>query len=511
MATFAVKDEGRVSMGLYRAHDSSESDDDRPLGRVVAPPPPAASSKRPTSLFNVLVDPLQRRPSAFVKPAPPNGNASTTTHVRHAVPPDMQAIQQLYTDFQQKVYMQGTLDKQHQRNTDGSPVPHPSFTPTYAELAGPILFLWEMAALEGQKGNKCILPQFINVLDAIVELRGDDEVLLCTAGQNQYVLRSDQAKTWFLALRLAVFESSRLFEMYTRRFVTRTVYQDLFAKQIKHKDGFLQVRLPGQTGWRQYWTVACSEKPEKRLFGKRMIPCRGQLMFYESKRARWPVATLVNVSHAYCLYPEANQLIDHAILFKVQGPMLVTTNATNGEQHMDDKPSCGTFIMAKDSKELVQWLVACFDVFQLYGRPSRLANDATDPKSLNFAEAPLITPSPNRPRRLLLEIDDIAHLAQNDDVPATSYRAVLAQKLKQGFRATIAPTPAYTTAPMSPTSPVLPSKHTNLLYTSDSDDDDEQDDHSDNESIVIHAAATTIAPASMGKHNQCAYSLPFIF
>ncbi|KAI8883499.1 hypothetical protein K501DRAFT_285316 [Backusella circina FSU 941] len=351
---------------LHSFEDDQSSDDDRPLSFV----PP----QRPTG-----------RPGHFIKPPPQASQAGL-------VPSDMRNVQTLYEHYAQKVYYEGYLFKKNDLTVDGKPLGDPRWNHCYAELCGPVLILWE-----ADSQDETVMPQYINITDSNVipvDIPQKHVFALNSAGANRYLLDVPDPTTladWMCAIRLSCYESARLCEIYTRHFMTRGTYSDILAKPMTKMEGFVQVRFTGSTEWQKYWVVVSDRKDEKKLFGKKSVVAHGQVSFYETKKSKTPVVSVVNVTQAYTLYPEAPQLVDMATMLKIEG-------VSN-----DEFKSC--YIMGATSRELVQWLTGTFDAFKLYGRPSRLLNDPSNITALNFGES-LTGDMP----RLFLEVPEVAQV-----------------------------------------------------------------------------------------------------
>ncbi|CAO3621213.1 unnamed protein product [Mucor hiemalis] len=322
------------------------------------------------------------KPSNFIKPAAPQSNKSI-------VPQDMHVTQDLYENYSQKVYLEGYLYKKNDLTVDGKPMGDPTWSNFYVELCGPVLTLWDTT--EGNTDEN-IMPQYINITDSTVELIGrsgepgrENVFSLNSAGANRYLFDVPDYNAllnWVCAIRLSCFECCRLHEIYTRNFLTRSAYSDILAKPTNKMEGFVQVRFTGTTEWMKYWVVVSDRKEEKKLFGKKSVQSRGQMMFYETKKSKTPVMTMVNVVQAYTIYPESPQLIDLATMLKVEGSTF--TVKSNGEQQ--HAAPTAALIMANSPRELVQWIVGTYDAFKLYGRPSKLIEDSSNINSLNFGE-----------------------------------------------------------------------------------------------------------------------------
>ncbi|KAG0169846.1 hypothetical protein DFQ28_011347 [Apophysomyces sp. BC1034] len=397
--------------------EEEDSDDDRPLSFPATPSTvpsrnstllrmspsvstPLSALARPVSVRNLAAQLNSLRPIRFIKPA------TQSTLSKTSVPSDMQSVQRLYEKYNQKVYMEGYLNKRDELSTDGKPCSG-NWTRWYVELCGPVLTLWD-ASLEDTQEN--VLPQYINITDANVEIAGQYTFALNSAGANRYLLQASNDSSlimWVCAIRLSCFECSKIHEIYTRRLLVRSTYNDLLAKRSSKMEGFLQVRFPGATEWQKYWTVVTDRRKEKRLFGKKSVPSRGQFMFFESKKSKQPIMTIVNVVQAYTVYPESPQLIDMATLLKVEGSMY--SNKTNGDQQLINTSS-SMLLMSSNTKELIRWLIGAFDAFKLYGRPSRLLDDTSNINALNFGELFM-----NENPRLFLETSDVQEVNVRDE------------------------------------------------------------------------------------------------
>ncbi|KAI9252316.1 hypothetical protein BDA99DRAFT_178269 [Phascolomyces articulosus] len=474
---------------MWQDNEVYDEDDDRPLGGGMAaaaptvggpggpngpPPPPkqtllqmheeqqqqpyfepaeAASVARPVSYRNqAAVQINSNRPARFIKADPLNNSAAAM-----ALPPDLQNIQRLYEQYQWKVYNEGYLyRKADNKRTSGDE----TWIRSYVELAGPVLTLWDA----DQPGEGDVMPHYVNISDATtVELNEHGMISLRTGGSSRYLFeyvddntgetdRNTELERWVRAIRLSCFEGTRVHEIYTKKFIMRNkniqtdddddseTDEDLLAKSKSKMEGFVQVRFSGIGEWQKYWVVASDRKNEKKLFGKKSVPSQGHIMFYESKKAKHPIMTLVNVSQAYTVYPETPQLIDMVTLLKVDGRIASEEEAVQqGEGGSVDGAAAGAattpssanatsvLMMTSNTIELVQWLVGVFDVFKLYGRPSQLIRDPTNPGALNFGE--MVSGD-----RLFLEVDELEHLdIRQDDM--SKNRAILTQiiatKLKQ--------------------------------------------------------------------------------
>ncbi|KAI9254438.1 hypothetical protein BDA99DRAFT_540197 [Phascolomyces articulosus] len=398
----------------------------------------AVGLARPISVCNIAQATSPARPPRFVKPA----TQMTTRQVK--IPGDMQQVHDLSEHFHRKVYMEGYLLKMNAFNTDGRQHNDQRWVQHYVELCGPVLTLWNAETTEeGETLRQASNPEYINITDSYVNLIDQEgQFMLNSAGANRYIFQttpstsnttnnnnSGSAQTWVLAIRLACFEGARIHEFYTRRFVIASRHADIVTKRVPKVEGWLQVRFPGQTGWKKYWTVVTDRRTEKKLiFSKKSVMTRGQLMFYESKKAKFPVKSMVNVVQAYTIYPESPQLIDLATMMKVEGKIM-DWNTTTGAQKVY-RDAASTLVMATNAKELTQWLVGTFDFFRLYGRPEKLLDDPMNSNALNFGEPRRNGDLP----RLFLEVHEAYQVKVNQGETLLDNKLAFANILEQKMR-----------------------------------------------------------------------------
>ncbi|KAI7905197.1 uncharacterized protein BX663DRAFT_502086 [Cokeromyces recurvatus] len=365
--------------------------------------------KRPVSIRNfVQHSDSQKRPAQFIKP-------SKSEKIIDLPPTEFTHVHKLIKSYTQKVYMEGYLHKRNDLNSKGSTCSQKKWYLWYVELCGPVLTLWD--ATEPESGKE-VYPQYINITDSTVTVEKcltaetrDNLFSLNSAGANRFLLQANDTESlyrWISAIRLSCFECSRIQEIYTRAFITRSHFSSLLIsnKENSFVEGFVQVRLPGATGWKKYWAVASNYKIEKRLFTKKVVPTDGQIMFFESRKAKYPIMAFENVVQAYTVYPESPKLINLATLFKVEGSLY--KNKMNGSSQQLISTSSSALIMTSTTNELVQWLVGLYDVFKLYGRPGNLLDNPKDPKALNFGD---LFPRENdveNTQRLFLEPQEVS-------------------------------------------------------------------------------------------------------
>ncbi|KAI9468280.1 MAG: hypothetical protein EXX96DRAFT_462107, partial [Benjaminiella poitrasii] len=394
--------------------------------------------KRPVSIRNfVQHSGSQKRPAQFIKP-------SKSEKIIDLPPTEFTHVHKLVKAYTQKVYMEGYLHKRNDLNSNGSSCAQKKWSLWYVELCGPVLTLWDTTEIAQSQE---IYPQYINITDSTVSVEKcltaesrENLFSLNSAGANRFLLQADNSESlysWISAIRLSCFECSRIQEIYTRAFITRSHFKPLLASSNERTlvEGFVQARFPGATGWKKFWAVTSNHKVQKRLFNKKIVPTDGQIMFFESKKAKYPIMTLESVVQAYTVYPESPKLINMATLFKVEGSLY--KNKSNTQRQLISSSS-SALVMTSNTKELVQWLVGIFDTFKLYGRPGTLIDDPKHPNALNFGDIPGILREDdveNSPT-LFLELQEISSVDVDNQSNLLSnkkeFTALLQDKLVQG-------------------------------------------------------------------------------
>lgn len=336
--------------------------------------------QRPVSIRNYVecnTSPL--RPNRFIKPI--KSNSDTMSFPAS----EFKKVHDLMEKYTDKVYMEGYLEKRNDLNSNGNNCEIKKWSSWYVELCGPVLTLWDNSITTTN-----VYPQYINITDSTVKIENCLTVetrinlfSLNSAGANRFILQAPNKETlskWILAIRLSCFECSHLQEIYTKSFITRQQFNPILNQSSLLKmEGFLQVRFPGSTGWKKFWSVVSNTRMEKKLFSKKLIQTNGQVLFFESKKSKHPFMTLKNVVQTYTIYPESTKLINIATIFKIEGSLY-----NKNQQLISDSSSA--LLMTSNTNEMVHWLIATFNSFQLYGKPSTLLQDSTLPSSLNFAE-----------------------------------------------------------------------------------------------------------------------------
>ena len=251
---------------------------------------------------------------------------------------------------------------------------------------------------------------------------------ISTAASNRYLLHFNSLNSltqWTASIRLTMFEYTSLQEAYTGGLVAgkgktlNSIRQILDRTQFNHED-WVRVRFGAGTPWRRYWCVISPpdqkeiqklQKSMKRQTIYNRVPpvAKGNIKFYESSKVTKksvPIATISDAYSAYALYPQSKSLIDQSTLIKLEGD--VTVHAPK-----DSTVEGLVFIMPESHPAvpgfeiLLRTIFPIYDTFALYGRPTRLAADPIDTRSLMFA-------MPKDQRYGYLDVLDVATLLHTE-------------------------------------------------------------------------------------------------
>ena len=256
---------------------------------------------------------------------------------------------------------------------DGKPAPDQEWYEFYMQLNGTIISLWDAEAVDqaAYTGDQNVMPQYINVTDAIITKTNSQEhpdhfnvLSICTAGSNRYLFEFQNPnvlKRWSAALRIATYERAALQECYTAALVARSraapnvrrlfsAYHGVLGSKGKYS-GWVRARFSWSIKWQRCWVIV-SDTPSSWSAGtgqgihERLLykfsnkqSLRGEVRFYESRRdaKNKPIAILSNVFSAYAVYPEKPFLVDSSTLIKVEGSLQMGkgTTSRSGEQLID--------------------------------------------------------------------------------------------------------------------------------------------------------------------------------
>ena len=195
--------------------------------------------------------------------------------------------------------------------------------------------------------------------------------------------------------------------------------------KFKYED-WARVRFGAGTAWQRYWMVISppDEKEiqrhqkslKKRSAYDRPTFLKGDIRFYETKKTKKavPIATIKDAYAAYAIYPQSKPLIEQSTLVKVEGKIIIhSTPESTTEGFVFVMPDLHAAITGFEM--MLRTLFPTFDVFGLYGRPTRLIADTLDPKGIMFA-------MPKERRYGYLDIIDVAALIHTDGSDAWTER-----------------------------------------------------------------------------------------
>lgn len=183
--------------------------------------------------------------------------------------------------------------------------------------------------------------------------------------------------------------------------------------RIQNED-WTRVRFGAGTPWRRCWCVISPpsekdvQKQQKQLKKKsayeRAPVLKGNIKFYDTRKTKkaQPIATINEAYSAYAIYPQSKPLIDQSTLVKIEGSITIhSTPETTTDGFVFVMPEAHPAVSGFEM--MLRYLFPVYDVFALYGRPSRLIADTLDTRSLMFA-------LPQERRYGYLEILDVAGL-----------------------------------------------------------------------------------------------------
>ncbi|KAG6821295.1 hypothetical protein H0H93_000155 [Arthromyces matolae] len=326
---------------------------------------------------------------------------------------------------------------------------------------------------------------------------------LNTAGSNVLLFSSPDAfalKSWVSALRLSAWEKSRLEEIYTAHLLRIMIKSKndnfLLCCEVNWSldpstpstlvrgrlDGWVRIRIAGQTDWKRMWMVinAGAETgaehgrpssagvggvptPNASLLKKNRVsnlfsrdntqtlPPNPTIMMYASQKAKdkkKPLLTFKDVTQAFAVYPERPELISRSTLIKLEGTFGDEETAAGMKTREgwllimpELEPNLG------QADEMLKWVIALHDAFNIYGRPDTYTWDPRNPSSLMFAYP--VGPS----KDLLFLARELAETLDPREESTSSIRSRLIGILHDRMRGITAPAAP---RPTSDTPPTLP-------------------------------------------------------
>lgn len=349
--------------------------------------------------------------------------------------PELQPIFSFLNSHSNKLYQEGYFLKLNDLDSQGRPHADRSWAECFAQLVGTILSLWDAAALDAAGHDGEVAPKFINLADASIKMietlptRSQDvqplqNVLsISTAGKNRYLFHFNSLHSltqWTAGIRLAMFEHATLQEAYTGSLIAgkgkslNNIKVIMDRTKVKTED-WARVRFGAGTPWRRCWCVISPpdekevQKIQKSLkkksaYDRPSQSMKGDIKFYDTKKTKkvQPIATIKDAYSAYAIYPQSKPLIDQSTLVKVEGVITIhSTPETTTEGFVFVMPEVHPAVTGFEM--MLRWLFPVYDIFGLYGRPTRLIADTLDVRSLMFA-------LPQEKRYGYLEILDVAGL-----------------------------------------------------------------------------------------------------
>ena len=216
-----------------------------------------------------------------------------------------------------------------------------------------------------------------------------------------------------------MFEHATLQEAYTGSLIAgkgkllNNIKTIMDRMRIRNED-WTRVRFGAGTPWRRCWCVITppDEKDiqkqqklaKKKSAYERTAPLKGNIKFYDTRKTKkvQPIATINDAYSAYAIYPQSKPLIDQSTLVKIEGSITIhSTPETTTDGFVFVMPEVHPAVSGFEM--MLRYIFPVYDVFALYGRPTRLIADTLDTRGLMFA-------LPQEKRYGYLEILDVAGL-----------------------------------------------------------------------------------------------------
>ncbi|KIY43964.1 hypothetical protein FISHEDRAFT_8564, partial [Fistulina hepatica ATCC 64428] len=345
-----------------------------------------------------------------------------------------------------KTYFSSQLLRRVERNPDGHPpAKDDGWVEVWAQLDGTTLSIWDMEQVRtaSQQGKQAP-PTYVNVTDAFVQVlssvtvpaseareakKYDNVLTLNTAGSNLLLFSCPNTTaliSWAAALRLSAWEKSRLEEIYTAHLIRihLTPREASSSPLMRGRmEGWVGIRVAGQTDWKKLWAVVSSSSdphvpgasagadfspqsaaPVNVTRKKRMSeffssshaspmlsgPVKPVIALYagpKTKDRKKPLLTISDVSQAFAVYPERPDLVTMSTLIKIEG-LLGDEEMAAGMRRREGwvllMPEMDPDVNITQLKEMLRWISAIHDAFELYGRPQAWTWDPRNPTSLMF-------------------------------------------------------------------------------------------------------------------------------
>ncbi|KAG5339807.1 hypothetical protein C0989_003488 [Termitomyces sp. Mn162] len=430
--------------GHLRTNSMGASNGTAPAAHVVAPA--ASTQQQPAMNPSAPQASPARTPSVKrtnqpqsppQQPPPPPQPQPQPPAAPQPLHPEIRSVVQLTSAHAHKIYFSGPLVRRIERRpTEKQPHGEVWFG-VWAQLGGTTLSIWDMAQVqEASRQGKEVPPLYVNTTDAFIQLIGavttpenqkySNVFALTTGGSNILLFSCPDPftlKSWVSALRLSSWEKSRLEEIYTAHLLRITLKNPNAPSTLLRGrlEGWVRIRIAGQTDWKRMWMVISAgaesshadrpgpneggiggvptpnaSLPRKKrisnLFARDnapALPMKPIVSMYASTRPKdkkKALLTFKNITQAFAVYPERPELISRSTLIKVEG--------TFGDEELAAgmKDCEGWVLVMPDSEagvgqpeEMLKWIIAIHDAFEMYGRPDCWTWDPRDPASLMFA------------------------------------------------------------------------------------------------------------------------------
>ncbi|KAJ1919479.1 hypothetical protein H4219_001950 [Mycoemilia scoparia] len=321
-----------------------------------------------------------------------------------------------FDSFRQKCYIRGVLGKKNDRAADGRPYNMRKWTRWYVELRGPVLVFWNLldanlapyldaitAMVDGQVApdspqfeetvatikQVVTKPNFINITDASCSVIGTQKKRngvweLLSSGANRFFMQAtdDRAMNdWVLGIRIACFEAMKLYELYTIALIQERhnhVFSQTFAGATIPFD--VEVRFSGSNDWvscrLEYLQTqgrhtirfcAASESDQKDSANAAKSSSGSSSMV---------LATMNVVRSIYSIYPDQLDLVDDAVIAKIEGDCDVDPSLLPALED-GSRWTRGSYalVIFRSPNDMIECIMQASDTFGLFGRPDDFYND----------------------------------------------------------------------------------------------------------------------------------------
>ncbi len=283
----------------------------------------------------------------------------------------------------------------HELKPDGKPADK-IWKEVYGNLIGTQLAIYDASKVVDLGAGQLKYsekPIYINFTDSSFQplsIAGDNNTMVvATTLKNRYLLQfstSLEFNTWHSIFRLSTFEYTSLQEAYTASLLSskgaklNDISVLLAESKFKHEE-WISVRFGSGMPWKRCYAVV--SPPEGKSSKKKGLK-KGKIQLYENqkKSKKGLIATIVDASAAYAIYPEVPVLIDSSTIIKIEGSVVFNTKEPSTDSSIFIMPEQHPAVMGYET--LIRFLIPIFDSFHLYGRPKHLIANKTDINSLLF-------------------------------------------------------------------------------------------------------------------------------